>query len=367
MNNRHCNSNIGTPALVLGLLTLLVAACGGGGSGDEDGGGFVDTSQPAALNSGNAVPASGLVVNAAVGGLTAGSLGTVVVASAGASPADGLDLDLIRLTQDLLDRIWTMRLQGALPIADVGPAAQVPPSVPCSGGGTVTANWIDADLDAELSVGDGIILSFNLCVEDGLTLNGGVDVAILELVGDPAVDAAWSVLLRVNYNTLTASESGVVVEIVGTLDVNVDTQASGTVVFDATTEVSTGSGTTASSFLYFGEGEDFTELSLYSIRFQENADGSFTLSSQGTLESSFIAGTLTFETTQSFTGSDFDVGNPSAGQLSMIGAGGSSVLLRVLNSVVVELDVDDEGDGFDPGDVTITSSWDELDAAADAL
>ena len=51
----------------------------------------------------------------------------------------------------------------------------------------------------------------------------------------------------------------------------------------------------------------------------------------------------------------------------MIGAGGSSVLLRVLNSVVVELDVDDEGDGFDPGDVTITSSWDEIDAAADAL
>ena len=67
------------------------------------------------------------------------------------------------------------------------------------------------------------------------------------------------------------------------------------------------------------------------------------------------------------TGSDFDANNPSAGQVSMIGAGGSSVLLRILNSVVVELDVDDEGDGFDPGDVTISSSWDELDAAADAL
>jgi hypothetical protein len=367
MNERHSNSNIRTRGLLLGLLTLLVAACGGGGSGDDEEVGFVDTSQPVALNSGNAVPASGLVVNAVVGGLTAGSLGTVVVASAEGSPADGVDLDLVRLTQGVLDRIWTLRLQGALTLADVSPAAQVPPSIPCSGGGAVAANWIDADLDAELSVGDGIILNFNLCVEDGLTLNGEVDVAILELVGDPAVDAAWTVLLRVNYNTLTASESGAVVEVVGTLDVNVDTQASGTVIFDATTEVTTGSGTTASSFLYFGEGEDFTDLSLYSIRFQENADGSFTLSSQGTLESSFIAGTLTFDTVQDITGTDFDVNNPSAGQVSMIGAGGSSVLLRVLNSVVVELDVDDEGDGFDPGDVTITSSWDEIDTAADAL
>ena len=97
MKNRHYNSNIGTRGLVLGLLTLLVGACGGGGSGDGDVGGFVDTSQPVALSSGNAVPASGLVVDAAAGGLTAGSFGTVVVASAAASPTEGLDLDLVRL------------------------------------------------------------------------------------------------------------------------------------------------------------------------------------------------------------------------------------------------------------------------------
>jgi len=147
----------------------------------------------------------------------------------------------------------------------------------------------------------------------------------------------------------------------------VDTRTSGAVVTDITTEVFTGPGSTASSFLYFGEGVDFTELTQYSVSFQENTDGSFVVSGQGTLESSFIGGTVTFETTQEVTGTSFDVNNPSAGEMLIVGAANSSVLLRILDSVDVELDLDDEGDGFDAGDVTLPSSWDELDAAVDAL
>ena len=62
-----------------------------------------------------------------------------------------------------------------------------------------------------------------------------------------------------------------------------------------------------------------------------------------------------------------DVSNPSAGEVLVAGAANSNVLLRILDNVTVELDVDDGGDGFDAGDTTITSSWDELDAAVDAL
>jgi hypothetical protein len=43
------------------------------------------------------------------------------------------------------------------------------------------------------------------------------------------------------------------------------------------------------------------------------------------------------------------------------------VLLRILDSVFLELDIDDEVDGFDTGDVTLPSSWDDLDAAVDVL
>jgi len=309
---------------------------------------------------------SGLAVDAAAGGIMAGSVGTIFIAAADTLPAVTVDVDLLRITQDVIDRIWSMRLQGALGVAAVGPA-QVPPSVACETSGTVSANWNDVDMDNELSVGDYIVLNFSNCVESGLTLNGGLDVGILDLTGDPYSDAVWTVLVRLNFNTLTASEGGAVVEVIGTLDVTVDSQPSGSLLTTLTTEVSIGSGSVASSFLYFGEGEDFTELTLYSVSLQENADSSFTLTAEGTLESSFIGGTVTFETTQAFTGTDFDTNDPSAGRMLILGAGNSGIQLRVLNSVVVELDVDDEGDGFDSGDTTITSSWDELSAAVDVL
>jgi hypothetical protein len=67
------------------------------------------------------------------------------------------------------------------------------------------------------------------------------------------------------------------------------------------------------------------------------------------------------------TGKDFDDNKPSAGKLLIIGASSSNVLLRIIDSVDVELDVDNEGDGFDPDDTTIPSTWDALSAAADAL
>ncbi len=364
MINTHFLSNRNKRGLLLGLLAALVTACGGGGSGD-DAVGFVDTSQPLTLASSNAVPVTGLVLDAAAGGLSVGTLGTVVVASAEAPAPTGVDLSMLRLAQDVADRIFTLQLQGTLAIAAVTPA-QVPPTLPCSVG-TVTTSWNDADADGELSVGDVVTLSFSSCVEDGLTLNGEVEVGVLELVGIPATDPAWNVLLRLNFNSLTASDGVSALAIAGSLDLTVDTQASGTVVLGLTTEVWVGPGATASSFLHFDEGEDFTELTLYSISLQENADGSFVLSSQGTLESSFIGGIVTFETPQDLTGTDFDINNPSAGQVLVTGAGNSTVRLRVVNTVIVELDVDDEGDGFDAGDITLTSSWDELSAASDAL
>ena len=300
---------------------IICASCGGGGGGG-DGGGAVDTNQPLALTSSNAPAVAGLVVDAVGGGITVGSLGNVVIASADSPQGSGFEFNLLHVTQDVVDRVWTMHQQGRLATADVS-AAQVPSSVACSGGGTVNATWSDAAPIGELSERDGIILNFKSCVEEGLTLNGGMDVGILSLVGDPSSDLSWTVLFRLNFNSLTASDGGAVVQVVGSLDATVDTQASGAVVTDITTEVFTGPGSTASSFLYFGEGDDFIELSLFSISFQENTDGSFAVSGQGTLESSFIGGTVTFETTQEVTGTGFDVNNPSAGEMLIIGAANS--------------------------------------------
>lgn len=349
------------------VLVLICSACGGGGGGGEGGGaGAVDTNQALALTNNNAVPVSGLAVAVAAGGITVGSLGNVVIASADTANESNLELNLLGITQNVLEIVQAIRSHESPVTAGFNPA-QVPPSVGCSGGGTVNAIWNDSDLNGELSIGEGISLFFDGCVEDGTLLNGPSDVAVLDLAGDPTTDPAWMVVLRLNLNGLTATDSDGTLEIVGSLDVTVDSLASGEIVTTITTEVATGPGTTASSFLYFGEGDDFIELTLYSVSLQENVDGSFVLSSQGTLESSLIGGTVTFETLQDVTGTDFDVNNPAAGDVLIVGAGNSNVLLRILDDVAVELDVDDEGDGFDAGDATISSSWAGLDAAVDAL
>jgi len=118
---------------------------------------------------------------------------------------------------------------------------------------------------------------------------------------------------------------------------------------------------------HFEEGFDFIQLTLFSAIFRENTDGTFVVSSQGTLESSFIGGTVTYVTTQDVTGTGFGTNNPDTGEVLITGAANSSVMLLIFDSQFVRLDLDDEGDGLDIGDDVFPSSWDELDAAVEAL
>jgi hypothetical protein len=357
---RDCGSRF-LGALLPGLIPLVLAACASsGGGGDGGGDGFVDTSQPLALTDANAPAVTGLVVDAALGGIRLGSIGTVVFEKAGGSQASGTDLDLIRLARRV-----TFSAFSVLGKTAVVPAA-LPTSVDCTGGGTVNANWT-TDTDMELSVGDFAELIFTNCVEGDFVLDGPMTVGILSLAGNPLTDPSWTAESRLNFNDLTATVRGFPVRVIGTLDAAVDVQASGTVVTDLTTELNLGTGGTSGSILHFDDGEDFTELSAYSVHLQENNDGSFSISGQGTVESSFIGGIVTFETTQDLSGVDLDGNNPSAGRVLTVGAANSSVLLRVLNDQSVEMDVDDEGDGFDAGDTTIDRTWEEMFAEADAL
>jgi hypothetical protein len=366
MNRVHLLFIKKTKVLVFGLMFLMIGACGGGGGDGDDNGSSADTSQPLSLNSSNARAVSGLVVDTSMGGLTAGSLGNVVVASANTSNSSNFGFDILKFTQSLLDQILSVELLDSVYTSSVS-RAQVIPDQNCSGGGRVFSDWTDQDQSQDLSVGDRIIISFSNCFEEGLLFNGDIEVGVLSMNGDPSGSPPWDLIFRLNFETLRASESGYTIEVVGSLDVTVDAPDQDTIIIDVTTEVGAVFGDTASSFLYFGEGYDFTELTLFSIHMEENSDGSFLMYCQGKLESSFIGGTVSFETTKDLSGIDLYINNPSDGGLLIIGAGNSSILLRVLANGNVELDVDDEGDGFDGGDVTIVSNWDELIDAADAL
>jgi hypothetical protein len=268
----------------------------------------------------------------------------------------------MRIAQDVFHRIVEIHQKG-LPGTGGFLAVTVPPTVNCSSG-TITTNWDDKAPINEVSVGDGFFLEYNSCVEQGLTLNGQVTVGVLELDNDPPT-LPWRVKFRLNFDSFSASDGGSVVNVFGTLDVTVDAQASGTVITTLTTEVSTGGGSTASSLLQFEEGDDFIQLTLLTITLEEATNGDFTLTAQGTLESSLIGGTVTFDTLVDLTGNDFDTNYPSAGQMEIIGAANASILLRILSSTNVQLEVDVDGDGI--SDVTINSTWVQLGAAAGAL
>jgi hypothetical protein len=85
-------------------------------------------------------------------------------------------------------------------------AAQVPDSVTCSGGGTADTDWKDADADGEFSESDGVTLTFNNCIEDKLVMNGQIMVGLLSLEGNPSTDQTWTVVFRLNFDSLTASD-----------------------------------------------------------------------------------------------------------------------------------------------------------------
>lgn len=346
---------------IVGLFTII----GTGGGGDEEGGAPVDTNQPLALNSGNALAVSGLVFESAEGAVTAGTVGTGFVSSA-ASPGEGVfEVNALHIAQDVLDRVLEIHRKGWPSMGGFLPVT-VPPTVDCSSG-TITTNWDDIDPSNEVSVGDGFFLEYNSCVEQGLRLNGQVTVGILELTNDPSAGPPWLIKFRLNFDSLTASDGGSTVDVFGTLDVTVDAQATGTVIATITTEVSTGGGPPASSLLHFGEGDDFIQLTLLTITLREETNGDFTLTAQGTLESSLIGGTVTFDTLVDLTGTDFDTNNPSAGQMEIIGAANANILLQVdVNpNPELRLEVDVDGDGF--VDAVFNSTWAEMDAAADVL
>ena len=344
---------------VIGLMCIVAT----GGGDDEEDGVPVDTSQPLGLSASNALGVSGLTVNTAEGGITAGSIPTVVFASADSPGESGLKFNVVRAARDALDRVLAMEPQGWQSLGGVRAVPVPTPSpVACTGGGDVTTTWTDRAPFNVLSDNDSVSLFHSGCIEQGLTLNGEVILGILSIVGDPPA-AGTGVTFRLNFNSLTATDGPSVVDVSGNLDVTVSFLGMGAVLTAATTELDNGA---ISSSLYFSEVEDFSVLTFFTVSFEETTPGgNFFLTAAGTLRSSYIGGTVDFETTTTLERTDFDTNDPDAGVIVITGAGNSKVRLRVINSTTVELDVDADGDGN--YETTIPTSWAALEAAVNSL
>lgn len=326
---------------------MILAACGGSGGGD-DGGGGTGVAAPLAIDAGNAESVAGAVVEitsdmADVGGLT-GDLGTLSVNTT-TTPAGLVDRHL---------RDWLAAGRGggvsALAVSTFTEDCDPPPG----GGtpGTVTFTENDADDSGTPSAGDSLTVAFSNCFEafDGLTFNGSLQITITALSGDDIEGGTdLTATVTASFNDLSLTDDGVTESVDGTISLTLDIDgATGTESLELViSELTATSGGT----------EDVVADANISV--SVDATGAVTVTVAATFSFAGLGGSVTVETVVAFQSVD-DQANPSAGEVLVTGAGGSSVRLTAEpDGVNVVLDVD--ADGVGGAETQINTTWAALD------
>jgi len=250
---------------------------------------------------------------------------------------------------DILDIIEPAGIGSTLPgLTNFAVYAVIPQTVACDTG-EATVEWDDADNNFEISTGDTFDIVFDLCFfeDSGTTLDGLTSLTNLVVTGDPLNQIApWALEITFGFNNLSGTDSAGTAILDG--DINVDYSSDDNIVENIL--VTTASLTTQQA----GITETLSDYVLTQT-FDVNAL-TLVLSTNGTLTSTLLEGSVTFETLEDFEGTFDD--NPSIGQL-LISDDSSSVLVTVLDNISVQLDIDFELDGTI--DETIVVTWADLD------
>lgn len=225
--------------------------------------------------------------------------------------------------------------------------------IPCRESGTQTVSGDVADPSlSSLTAGDIIVIGFDECQEfDGITTSGTMNLSVESFSGSFSTPP-YSYTVVATTTDLTLTEQG---------------------------ETRTFSGSTT-FFISTDDGIVFnSELSLDSLDYSEQVSGdagtlsnftatnvfdlaAFTYSqiSSGTLSSLKVGGEFDFEITTPFTGTFMgaSTNNPDTGVMLVTGANDSRAAITVLDSVNVQLEVDEDGDGT--VEETIQTTWETL-------
>lgn len=318
---------------VLLSATALVVACGGGGGG----GSGVSASAPVAVTSANATEVASTSVNASDGltGSTEGVLG-IVPAAVGATPSTD-----VNIVETLLEQI---KLAPQRDTSAVSPAAVQTQNQNCDSG-TLSVSFNDADNDLSLSTGDSVSLSASHCSFAGVTLNGGISLGNVVVTGDE-FSPPYSLQFSLQTSAFSVSAGAETVAMSGGGTIAESTN-------DAVSYTSTFSGNGIS---ITAAGENLT-LTDYAITETENrATGAYSYAINATISSSGLGGSVRVTTDVAFAG--VDPSDPDSGQLTCVGSNNSSVVLTVIDSMTVQLAVDQDGDAI--VDDTYMVSWDTL-------
>jgi hypothetical protein len=224
----------------------------------------------------------------------------------------------------------------------VMPAAVQPIDQNCETG-TISGSFNDADNDLTLSTGDTVSMSANNCNFGGVVMNGSISLTNVSVTGDE-LSPPYSLQFTLQASNFSVSVSGEAVVMRG----------DGTIIESSNDGISFTSSFSGNG-IEITAGAESLILTNYNIQETEN-QGAYSISINATISSSGLGGSVTVTTNAALTGvGAFDA---DSGRITCVGAGNTSVTLVVVDSIDVQLEVDEDGDGNI--DQTLPAVWTDL-------
>lgn len=298
------------------------------------------------MNCLNALSRASLVVLAcaAIGCSGGDGEGQLTLTAQNVEPVAGLALNANEMLEDMGDLV-----DGMAEMLE-NPSAQM---IPCDQG---NMNLVVNDLapQGQLSDGDNASLTFYGCMIDVgggnfITLNGTLSFTAETVVGTEG--GPFTLNLSARFSGFTMQAAGVTASINGGFTHELSST-------DGQNIVSVIHGDYFSA--YAGNGSEAFSGSLKNFRLERQyneSTGSYLWDFDAMVSGSGLGGTVEYETTVPFTGTDPDY--PDAGTLVVTGANGGVATVFAVDNVNVRIELDT--DGVPPPEFTIDTTWAVID------
>jgi len=327
--------------LLLSAIGLL-GACGGGGGGGAGTTVGIAASDPLTIVSANAQEVASSTLGA-TDGLTGSTEGAIGLAPAAVGQMQSIQINIIETIIEQARQARDLLPSGS---PGVAPAAVQPLDQNCDSGGTISGSFNDADNDLTLSTGDSVSMTANNCNFGGATMNGSISLSNVSVTGDEN-SPPYSLQFRLQATSFSVSVGGETVVMNG----------DGIISESSNDGVNITSSISGNGIEMAAGGKSLT-LTDYNIQETEDqATSAHSISINATISSSSLGGSVIVTTDVALSGG-VGVYNAYSGQITCVGAGNTSVTVIVVDSVNVQLDVDQNGDGIT--DETLSAAWADL-------
>lgn len=336
-----CYRSLGVISIfMLGFLTTL-GSNGGGGNGGDNGNGV--PTDPLNITASNAIDVAGEAMDVfSFIDITEAVLDMPYGATINSrKPYPDL---LLMMLEQVKDRLNDITNQGV----NVAQRVHLYMEVLCDSG-SMTFDWDDTNDNDLLSIGETIQITYNDCYEsdNNSTTNGSMSMTVNALTGDPQNDAVdWSLEVTLQHSDFKQTEDGEEMKINGSITLTANNNTTNSTMFMKSE---------GTSITFSSDGED-AALTNYSISVLVNMGlGTYEADADYTLAYSGLGGVIIVVTEPVFSGL-FDLvedepGNPTAGKMTITGAGNSTVTVEPYDDLnaLISLDAD--------GDDTFESTW----------